>query len=234
MKQYLFCVMMTAIVFCYADRQQEDFLQAQHLANSKQYKEAIVLYDTLIKPGFLVFYNKGICYYQLHNYLEAYIAFKKAERFADKNNYRLVEKALDETAKMGGFEIQQSWKDTLYTSRYYVPLFVVQLFFILTLFFTIWFLLYRSFSWKSFMLFMFCIVQGFYVGFLWYMQTRQVAIVVVPAAVYAGPGKEYQAYTSFSVGSLVNVDKKEKSWYKIKASQKTGWVEETAVNMIEE
>ncbi len=234
MNQYLFYVMLAAALSCHADRQQEDFLQAQHLADNKQYKEAIVLYDTMVKPGFLVWYNKGVCYYQLQNYLEAYIAFKKAEKHADKNNYRVIEKALSETAQKGGFEIRTSWKETLYISRYYVPIYLIQLFFLLTLCLSIWFLLYRSFSWKICMLLMFCMIQAFYVGFIWYMQTKQVAIIIVPAAVYAGPGKEYQPYTSFLVGSLVNVDKKEKSWYKIKASQGTGWVEETAVNMIEE
>lgn len=233
MKRLLLCVGLVGSV-CYADRQQEDFLQAQQLAQGGKYEEALVLYNTFLNPGFLVWYNKGVCLYHIGKYCDALLAFKKAQRYADKNTYKMVAAALKDVAYKGNYETSFSWQDSIRVSTYYIPIFIAQLIFLLLLGVTVWMILFRPFSWKRIILLSLMIINGIYLGVVWYVTNRVQGVITVGTSSYTGPGKEYQAYKEFSVGTVVNVDKKEKNWYKVKTLNSSGWVEETSLSLIEE
>lgn len=234
MKRLLLCFVSFVILICYADRQQEDFLQAQHLAKEGKFTEALVLYNTIVRPGFLIWYNKGICLYELEKYCDALIAFKKAQLYADRSNYKRVEQSLVQVAKKGNYSFSFSWHDTIGVSLYYIPLLVIQILFLIMMIVTVFYLLVKPVTWKIIILCILTCMQGLYVSMAWYVRSRSHGVIVVPASGYTGPGKEYQAYVIFPVGSVVNVDKKEKSWYKIRNLNNCGWVEETALMLIEE
>lgn len=234
MKRLLLCFVSLVTLVSYADRQQEDFLQAQNLAQNGKYTEALVLYNTIVRPGFLVWYNKGICLYELGKYSDALIALKKAQLYADRSNYESIEQALTQVAQKGDCSLSHSWHDTVVTSIYYIPIVVIQIIFLIMMIIAIWYLLVRPLTWKIVLLCVITCMQGLYVGIVWYVQNQSHGVIIAPASGYTGPGKEYQAYVTFPVGSLVNVDKKEKSWYKIRNFKSSGWVEETALALIEE
>ena len=234
MKRLLIYCMSLVTLLCYADRKQEDFLQAQNLAHNEKYQEALVLYDTILKPGFLVWYNKGVCLYQLEKYSDALIAFKKAKLYADRSNYKMVEQAIDQIAQRGNYSLSYSWQDTVARTIYYIPIWMIQILFFVMLIIIVWYLLVIKITWKILILFILTSFQGVYVGLVWYVRNQSHGVIISSATGYSGPGKEYQPYTTFPVGSVVNVDKKEKNWYKIKSLKSSGWVEETALVVIEE
>lgn len=234
MKKVITLGIALSIFFCKADRQHEDYLRAQQLAANNQFQEAVILYDTMMHPGFNVFYNKGICLYKMGKYVQAFCAFKKAYTYATRTNYKDVKTALHESAHKGGFEYKTNWKNILYETQFYIPLLVIQIGYLLLVMLLAWYILYKPFSYKSSVLITVGLLYTVYVGLMWRISTRFEGVIIVPAHVYTGPGREYQAYTSFAVGTVVNVDKKEKSWYKVKGLQNSGWVEDTTVHIIKE
>lgn len=234
MRLLLFYCMSMTMMFCYADRQQEDFLQAQHLAQDGKYQEALVLYDTIVKPGYKVWFNKAVCLYQLGKYCDALLAFKKAQLYADSGTYQAVDREIMQVCQKGSFSYSDSWQDSIRVSTYYIPIIVAQLLLLFLMIVAAWYIILKPRSWKTSMICFIAILQAIYVSAVWYVHTRKHAVIITGTSGYTGPGNHYQAYVNFPVGNIVNIDKKEKNWYKVKNLNNSGWVKETSLVIIEE
>lgn len=233
MKYIMMVISLLYVINSYTTQEQENFLRAQDLAQKGYYKEALVLYDTIDHAGFLVWYNKGVCFYYLNNYLEAYIAFKKAALHSNNRMYEKTCYAIKKVAEKGNYTFEELWYQKVAKKLYHIPLLFIQILFVITLFFTLWYTVTCRFSYKTLLLSILMMLQFIYIVIMWYAHTCKQAVVVKATASYVGPSYDYQINNEISVGSTVLIDKKEKNWYKVKGLNRTGWVEDTALNMIE-
>lgn len=222
---YLFYILFI-MSYCYADKQQELFLQGQEYARQEAYDKALKAYGEITHPGFTTYYNQGVCLYNTKQFIDAFVAFKRASKHATYKTSKMTDYALHKTAHEAGFEYRIGWKEVIEKSTYIIPLLLAQLICLLSLICFICMIFYRvRVIWKV-LIGLCTVLQITYVTAVWYIQSMPEAIAHQTLSYYIGPAVTYTCSGTFAQGTILKVVNTEKNWYKVKSFNKVGWVQE--------
>lgn len=220
--------------FIYADKQVEQFYQANEYFKQEKFEDAVLEYEGLEKKGPVTWYNIGICYLKQENNLDAFIAFKRAEKMAQPSLLKQINKAINKISKKVPSVKEQEFLYYLRIYGSYLSLFWLQLAFLI-----LWFLLFTSLFFKEKFSFYLRVIFLFFLLFvgsslvaIWLMRTTHTGIVVTQESLYSGPNKEYHVIGKLHPFDQITLLDSKESWYKVKNSLVKGWVKEEAFKQV--
>lgn len=220
---------------------QELFLQGNKEYELYNYQKALDIYTTIENKGEGVWYNMGLCSYNMDEYAQALVYWHKAEHlsrskeFLDtiaKNKKRVSEKLHVYTP--------HSYYQSLVHAIFYYTLWCALIWWQL-LFVILWCIgiLSARFLWQRrkwvLMIFLWAMIMGvgIIIGVHYITDKRRQAIVIKPATtVTIGPDNNFASKGTLSLGQLVDVQQKQDDWIKIIYDSKKGWVHAEALAFI--
>ncbi len=217
---------------------QENFLRAHELYMSKNYEQALALYQTIPEKGSAVWYNMGNCAYQLGDYADALLYWKRAEREAtgvQRADILYNIQALGKKINVP-YEKNNAFVDAGTTWLLGTPLIFMQLFF-LTGWIGLWAYIKRWHTKERYLLLYFLIGLNSFFGFaliyrLMYAH-RCTAIIATPQApVYAGPDSRYHTVGSLNAVTECKVKQLCGDWCKIRTGSLVGWVKKDHCELV--
>jgi len=189
------------------------------------------LYQTINPKGTAVWHNIGNCWYALHNYVQALIAFKRAEQYASFKECSVLQKNI--TAIQDKFNY--STEDNLWNRWRYIRwvTFGIPLLFLQLLVLLFWFgLFWHNRKRKHFII---SILFGCCVGLLslatiiqYQFRTQHFGIVLAQTT----PDKQFNQIGKLCVAQEVRINDERKNWYKVQHQKITGWVWADAIEKI--
>jgi len=213
---------------------QEVFLQANKLYKEREYEKALEAYASLPNKSTAVWYNTGNGLYHLGNYIEALVAFKRAERDATsmqrqaiEHNIHQVREALDIPPAVVSYA--QRLYEFFTRPLGIVSLLFLQIMFLLLLYCT-FFCMRRMFRSKKYGI---CFVWltgltfwcGISLGIKAYDTRYERGIVIQQqGTMFVGPDKKYDASGTIMLADELIILEKRAEWYKVKKGKLFGWV----------
>jgi len=229
---------------------QDAFEKGNSLYQKNQYKEAISMYESILKSGqesAEVYFNLGNCYYKLNQVAPAVYNFEKAQALQPndseiQNNLAFAKKmAIDEiqeTAVVGFSKIIQDFTSSFHYDTWAWIVIVMSILFLLSFvgyYFSHTTTLKRLFF-VGMLLLLLTIIIGLFAGF--FEQNRihndKPAIVFAEViAVKSEPNATSQDAFTLHAGTKVQILEMVNNYYKIQISDlKEGWIERNAIKEI--
>lgn len=216
---------------------QEYFLRAHALYGAKEYDQALKTYQSIAHKGSATWYNMGNCAYQLGNYTDARIYWKRAQRDAfgiQRADILYNIQALD---KKIGIDHASSKKFTDYGIDQInaVQIIYLQLFFLIG-WIGLWAYVKRWHTKERYLILWFLIALNCFVGaaliYRFFSTQKQIGIVVSQATVYAGPDSRYHSVGTINVATECKIDQVHGNWCKVKSGSLVGWVKKDQCEIV--
>ncbi len=211
------------VTFGYADNETW-FAQGNALYDQQQYAPAIHAYQEIKQKSPVVWYNMGNAAYQLQDYFNAGLYWLRAQQHGDAQLFTASTKNLMRLSEQGFADQPNPAYVWFWWLSRYLSIYVWQLLFLATwyLFFFCLFKGYRSRRslWMSTLL----LIGTSMPIMVSYHAQQPRALSLEETAVYNGPNSSYYLLETLPKGSMVAINKIEKTWYKISYNQLTGWV----------
>ena len=230
----------------------EEYLKAHELYKQSKFQESYDAYAKIAHKSPQVYYNLGNCAFKLGQLGNALLQWRRAEvdwgffnRHELLENIALVQKKLDEKAnvkqaKKGSFGALfvaiKSIKERFLSMIRSIPLFILQLLFLLVWCFLFLCLRYLNKSRQRFILVVLFILNGFFGTMLalkYNMSIRSYGVVVVEkASLISGPDETFQVLGVLHEGKEGVILKESGTYYKVKINGQLGWVTKEAFQQI--
>ncbi|BDC34842.1 hypothetical protein Noda2021_08000 [Candidatus Dependentiae bacterium Noda2021] len=208
---------------------QELFLRANKLYETKNYHQALELYEQIENKGAAVWHNMGNCSYCLQQNAQALLYWRRAQKNAPKAIVDSAQQAIEKVNTLLEINAQDSSKERIERSIKNIPLILLQLLFLLS-----WCVLMGLFIWsycsKTYRLLILALFNVILVGSLNYKKytlddSLSAIVCADEACVRVGPGTEYPVIASLKKGTELKIHNKQKEWCKVRFENLTGWAE---------
>ena len=229
----IFYIVIFLFFGCLYATNQELFLQGNKEYEQHSYQKALDTYHTIENKGASVWYNMGLCCYNMGEYAQALVYWHKAEQASNSRDM------LDKIAR--------NKKDTQERLQLYVPHSYSQCIRDTIIYYTscssfIWWQLLFLMVWYMHIFYMRTFWRKrrwFLILFLWvitialaiimsvyYIDShKHQAIVIKPStALMIGPDNNFASKDIVPMGQQVEVQQKQDGWIKIIYASKRGWV----------
>lgn len=230
------CVVALSSAVAYGVNYQELFLRANKLYKEREYEKALQAYTSMPEKSSAVWYNSGNCLYHLGKYVDALVAFKRAQNGASKLQRKAIDYNIERTLDALGIP----HLSVPYTQQIYayflrilatIPLLFLQLLFLFFLYATVVCLHYmdRSRKWLRVggVLFLssFTLLCGMALAVKYYDARYEHGIVIQKSgSIFVGPDKKYDVSGALMLGDELVILEKRTEWYKVKKGNLFGWV----------
>ncbi len=215
--------------FICAQNEGELFLQANQLYAQNDYVKAHDMYEKINNKGHAVWYNMGVCNYQLKNWANARLCWERARNGASQRglrdiqrNQQLLDQQLNSDEQSGSFKVVNTLSIFIESSS----LLFLQLLLLILLY--CFFFLSRRRMVGFF--YVFCLGIAVCTASLFvikkYSVLNKIPAVVMQSKVsmYAGPDVRYHVIDNLVLARVVYVKQQLDDWYKVSSGEKTGWV----------
>ncbi len=233
MIKYLLIILFTTS-FLSPINYQERFLQANEHYKTEEFEKACKLYDSIPNKSGIIHYNLGNCYYKLGYMGKALACWRRAERewsFWNKEdliyNISLIE-------QRAGFE--GDIKNKLYYFIISIPMFILQIVFLL-----FWFLLFLYLRYlykkkhKALIIFLYLVIVSLAVLLLikYSLENKRMGVITSKqASIFSGPGKQFSVLDKLPEIAEVIITKESGNYYKINFDDKVGWINRESIEEI--
>lgn len=230
------CVVALGSAFAYGAYYQELFLRANKQYKEREYEKALEAYTSMPDKSPAVWYNSGNCLYHLGKYVDALVAFKRAQNGALKSQRKVIDYNIDRTLDALGISrvsISYTQQVYAYISRALtaISLLFLQLLFLFFLYIFVLCLryMYGSKKWlrvgSVVLLSSLTVLCGMALG-IKYHDTRYMHGIVIhkSGSIFVGPDKKYDASGTVALGDELTILEKRAEWYKVKKGNLSGWV----------
>lgn len=209
------------------------FQQAQHTFAQEKWEESLSNYERIQNKNSFVWQNIAICLFHQQRYPQALVAVKRAligASFKQLNLLEDLEKKIDAELHL------QPVSDFYFVLRkilHYIPLFMVQIIFLLILI-QIFLMLLRRWRWHDFtcqekrslkklMIILSMCMAVWYVKTLFFLNDKAI-VIKSDAMVYAGPDESFHNFEKLQPGIEVKIIKRQENMYHIQTQTFSGWV----------
>lgn len=203
---------------------EENFLRANVLYTQGNFQEALDAYTAIPDPkGWATLYNMGACYYELEDYVQALVHFKRAARTAAnepsikqavKNCYQHLGVTYNPTLWERGCALLM-----IFSIRIWQVIFLA-LFFIVCAF--IYFFKNKKIIVSGMLTFVWSLV-GICLWTRVSQQTAQYALSLQETPLFIGMNDKFDSYQNLKKGSMVKVMAQHEPWVKVKGEGYSGW-----------
>lgn len=203
---------------------QECFLQAQELYESKEYGKSLETYDAITNKGPATWYNMGNCAYHMNRHDDACIYWLRARNGANQDQLAHIKNNVKMLSDKVGTAIDIGFIESPFN---YVPLVGLQIifFFFWILFFWVSTRRHRRKKEILFLLGIAIIISGYLLIIKYRINKRTYAMVQKDTvAFFAGPDAKYHSVGSLQRYDIVTICKNVDSWCKINHRDRTGWI----------
>jgi tetratricopeptide (TPR) repeat protein len=222
---------------------QEIFLQGNKEYKAGNYEKALQAYTSIPDKSAAVWYNSGNCFYHLGNYIQALVAFKRAQREATSSLRVCIDSNITQTYDALGVHNQtaRSYMQRVYayiqSSISLRMLFWLQLLFLIILYavlVSIWYVR-RSALYLTIVSILGCLILliGITIGIRYHTMYYRHGIVVQQGSLYVGPDKKYDAAGPVVPADEITILEKRPEWYKVKKEKTVGWIPAELVALID-
>lgn len=207
---------------------EELFLSASHHYKNKEWEKALEDYTKMTEKGPAVWYNMGNCCYYMNNNFDAFVYWRRTQKYSHNVLYSLAEKNIALLQPVIEKNNISKIKKMLSTPFFAVPLFIYQSMLII-----LWYALYMVFKkyWlKTFLKIILIILSFLTIGLIIHMSVLYLnsqtcfAIVQQDCSVHTGPDTTYQIIDTLNKQNEIIIQSSDPLWYKIVYNQKSGWV----------
>jgi tetratricopeptide (TPR) repeat protein len=220
---------------------QELFLQGNKEYEYHNYQKALDLYNAIENKGEAVWYNMGLCCYNMDEYVQALVYWHKAEHVS--RSQELLD-SIAKNKKRAQEKLQVQVPHSYYTSMLQTIVYCTSwcaLVWWQLLFVIVWCIsiLYARFLWRAgkwlLMIFLWgaIIGLGIIITVHYITYARQEAIIIKPATAFTiGPDSNFASQGILALGQVVEVQRKQDDWVKIIYDSKMGWVRAEALALV--
>lgn len=234
MKRFLFVCLISMVSVIHGVNYQELFLRANKHYKEHDYKKALEIYSSMPDKSSAVWYNSGNCLYHLGKYIDALVAFKRAQHGATHVQRKAIEYNIEQTRKaLGVVDTPASYAQRLYEYFSYkvVPISLLWLqllflFFFYGLVVCVYFI--RASKKYSIGVVLFGLLTLMSSALLaikyndiWYAHG---IVVQKQGSIFVGPDKKYDASGAVTLADELSILEKRAEWYKIKKGKLLGWI----------
>lgn len=241
------CVSILVPNMACATNYREIFFKANDLFKEGKYEQAYDLYEKIPNKSSRVHYNLGVCAYKLGKKGYALAHWRRAEkdwglfnRVELLNNIDLVlskdaahDGDKDTASAVTPKERLDRFSNKIVSAVRATPLLWLQLLFLFLWIFAFVYLRYWYKQRQKFLIvivFFAIVVSGMLLAIRYNFDLRQHGIVVTQhAAVYSGPGDNYQKLTTFTETNQVLIKGESDGFYKVKQKGVIGWLDKKTV-----
>ncbi len=219
---YVFLILFF-VNFLRAKNCEELFWNAKNQYAQGDIQGALASYEKIEPKGWGVWYNIGVCWYELHEPLQALVAWHKAYQeggWRDKNlkeRREVVEKELG--LKNYSSRMQQLQMALATSSPLFFQLMLLILWWLTLFFYRKWGTCWWTLASLTGVISSFSLLGGMMV-----LKQRKIAIIAHPQAVYAGMHNEFTSLGELVPGDEVRLLVTQNNWAKVQHSAMTGWV----------
>jgi tetratricopeptide (TPR) repeat protein len=210
---------------------QESFLVGNKLFQENEYAQAVQEYQKINNKGFGAWFNLGVSYFKIGNYLESLIAFKKAEKCACYNDFNVLNANLELVHNKLNIPFKFGILRKLLSLFSLFFLQLICLFLIYLIFISFYFykknVFKNIFKYLGFALSV-CLV---FLGVVYFLKinlgSKKTCIIKAlegDADLYVGPGNEFHKIDSIGSGYECVIKKELSDFNLISCSGKNGWV----------
>ncbi len=203
--------------------------QAAIAYQSGDFESAARLYSSMKNKGPGVWFNRGNCLYELEQYPEAIVAWKRAQQGASFNLLHRIDHQMMSAYEKAGIPLEQSATASFldWGARCIHPFFLQLLF--LLCWYLAWLLIitqrYVRFKSLYYVLLGLCIVISGAFLFIHYTQyLYKSAVVVKKSSLLAGPNEQYDVVKQLEILQDVHIRDERPGWYKVATHDQMGWV----------
>ena len=204
---------------------QETFLQGNKFFENQQYEKAINSYSQIKNKGFGAYFNLGNAQFKSGNYIDALVAFKRAQKLASYKDYDLINQNLNLTRE----------KLNLQPNSNYIQKFL-KLFSWLFLQFIILLLLYLIFLLFYIRLlrvpFFILTLLFLFFGIIYYLKFKYEAnneiIILDFVELKLGPSDNFHALHKLQKGDEAKMIQEKEDWLLINHGKKNGWIKQSS------
>jgi tetratricopeptide (TPR) repeat protein len=221
---------------------QEKFLHAAQEIKSKNFKEALALYQEIpdAKKGGATWYNMGNCAYELQDYPQALLFWHRSQKYAGQNLFEQASSNIFHTQKLLGITADSGQRASHIISKmknYFkkVPVILVQILFFCSVSV---FLIFVRRLWygKKYLLMLLCTLGIGSIAYLtlynYVQHNSQHAVIQKESALLVGPCANYHHIVQIPCGTLVKITDDKKDWIKICWQSHQGWIPKDTVAVI--
>lgn len=223
----------------YAGNDEELFLSGNKLYEQGQYDKALASYDAITKKGRAVLYNMGNCYYHTGNCAQANVYWGRAEHGASGQEVKQIAQCRQHILQKCNKPHKASLIEQLHyyvrTMVPYVPLFFMQIIFLLLWCLLVCFIYHKGRSHKliTVLLFM-CVLMLSTILFVRVKKqcTPWGVIIKEKTAMFVGPNDAFHVKGSLGIPDYVEIQEEHEGWYKVRYCDTIGWIKAESVQRI--
>jgi hypothetical protein len=232
---FLFLMLAVGVNVLHAAREKEQFLRANKLFQENNVEQALEEYQEISDKGPILWYNIGVCHVRQKEYLEAFVAFRRAEVGANSKLFAQLVPAIAKIQK----ELSIAYDSgSLLFAKQCTAFF--SLFWLQVLLLILWWT-YAVLSWLTislgrglkFCLLILLLVTATLTVLIWWVHSRDTGIVIKESSLFIGPNTEFHTVGTVHPTDQVVIGQRAEQWYKIKSTQGSGWIESTGIELIE-
>ena len=234
MKKIFILVVVINSTMIFSNQMREYFLQANAAYQEGNPHDALLLYNALEKKDPAVWFNKGLCYYVLEKYPQALVAFRQAQRGANRRLLEKIEPMLnrvqDKLQVPHDGKIQKAFLWIVSLGLFLLQ----QLMFLLFLALCVFFICFRkNRGLLSYFLISGLVLFGFLCAVHYYVDHQKKGVIMHDKVIlFVGPHKEFHGIAELHAGVEVKVVEQDQSWYKVDFHGVQGWVEKPGLELI--
>ncbi len=226
---------------CSARNAQELFLRANKCYERNEWQKAVDTYDAIGRKGRAVWYNMGNCLYKLHQYPDALVCWKRAQKGATAaESYDITRNIHAAVCKLGKTEHDtwwERWYNFIQRGAGFFSLLTLQLIFLLA-----WFLLFFGARWwvkqrwyfsQALLLVVGVLFSGTSLFVVYRAHQYPVGIVLKKrVSLFAGPNQDYHVLDTVHCADEVKICEEHPGWYKVLCHGTLGWIAAADVKVV--
>ncbi len=228
----IFCLMFLNIqIFAHDDAY--FFNKAQHEFAQEQWDKALFDYQKIKSKNSIVWQNLAHCLYNKQQYAQALVAVKRAIYLASCNQLNNLQNLENNIYHQLHLEPLSYGSCLVRKFLFFIPLFILQIIFLLILI-QIFLILLHRYRWSDFtlqegkklkkLIIILCLcISLWYVKRLSFIDDKAI-VIQSDAIVYAGPDESFHQCEKLQPGIEVKIIKSQNKMYHIKTSRISGWV----------
>ena len=235
----LFALLFIIVGGCNAiqvDESPDLFTRAGKLYQKNEYEQALGLYKQITPKSAPVYYNMGNCAYKLDDYGRALLYWRRAEKMWGmfgrqellENIAVLKKKQAEQRPEKEIVSVIKRWTHSFISWLRSVPLFFLQLTFLLLWFFLFMYLKLLSQQRYRFLitvLFCFIALFGTVLAIRYTIDYKTYGVVVrAQAPLLSGPSPSFSSIGTLYQADEITIQKKSGSYFKIRFGKRIGWV----------
>ncbi len=219
------------LTVCAKQNSQELFLQANKTYSNAQYKQASLMYKSINPKGRAVWYNLGNCHYQLEQYPDAILCWRKAQKNALMAEQPNITTNLSSAYQKIGREYHPPSRFNMVIKSFSTPFatWLLQFLLVLSWYLLFWLIFFQPRSLRYYYIILcvnLCVAFGLMIAVYFRYKEENVIGVVMKnqTAVLSGPQDDYHTLYTLPLADEVVINERRPGWYKIVRSGKSGWV----------